>query len=128
MSVFHQIKNIFRHHVEEPRINNKSDQYEAAATKIVQEESKAKSKLPEYEGLTEKFNLTNKLGEYVKFTHFKLTQRGPTSKNFFFVNSHIFNRGAFSNVYKAVDKTTGQSVAIKIVRKFELSQIQVKKV
>lgn len=37
----------------------------------------------------------------------------------------IFNRGAFSNVYKAIDKVSGEYVAIKIVRKFELSQVQV---
>lgn len=36
-----------------------------------------------------------------------------------------YDRGAFSNVYEAIDKKTGQHVAIKIVRKFELSQIQV---
>lgn len=65
MSVFHQLKNIFRNHADDNHRNNKSNKYEAAATKIVQEESIAKSKLPEYEGLAEKFNLTNKLGEYV---------------------------------------------------------------
>ncbi|KAG2233845.1 hypothetical protein BDF21DRAFT_340592 [Thamnidium elegans] len=92
MSVFHQLKNIFRNHVDN---NNKTNKYEAAVTKIVKEENLAKSKVPEYEGL-EGFTLLNKLGE-----------------------------GAFSNVYKAIDKKTGQHVAIKIVRKFELSQIQV---
>ncbi|KAI9265756.1 hypothetical protein EDC94DRAFT_499966, partial [Helicostylum pulchrum] len=92
MSVFHQLKNIFRNHVDN---NNKANKYEAAVTKIVKEENLAKSKVPEYEGL-EGFTLLNKLGE-----------------------------GAFSNVYKAIDKKAGQHVAIKIVRKFELSQIQV---
>ncbi len=33
--------------------------------------------------------------------------------------------GAFSNVYKAVDRTSGQKVAIKVVRKYELNSTQV---
>lgn len=63
MSVFHQLKNIFRSHVDN---NNKANKYEAAVTKIVKEENLAKSKVPEYEGL-ERFTLLNKLGEYVLF-------------------------------------------------------------
>lgn len=65
MSVFHQIKNIFRNHGEDNTHCNKSNKYEATATKIVKEESIAKSKLPKYEGLAEKFNIISKLGEYV---------------------------------------------------------------
>ncbi|ORY80506.1 hypothetical protein BCR37DRAFT_381191 [Protomyces lactucae-debilis] len=34
--------------------------------------------------------------------------------------------GAFSNVYKAQDKETGQTVAVKVVRKYELSSSQVR--
>lgn len=34
--------------------------------------------------------------------------------------------GAFSNVYKAVDRKTGQKVAVKVVRKYELSSSQVR--
>lgn len=34
--------------------------------------------------------------------------------------------GAFSDVYKAVDVNTLQKVAVKVVRKYELSPIQVK--
>lgn len=70
MSVFHQLKNIFRssndykgHHHHHG--SNKAKKYEAAVTKIVQEESKAKSRLPEYEGLSQKYALLKKLGEYV---------------------------------------------------------------
>lgn len=64
MSVFHQLKNIFRNsHANDHHRSNKSNKYEAAATKMVQEETRAKSKLPEYQGLTEKFNLISKLGE-----------------------------------------------------------------
>ncbi|CEP14202.1 hypothetical protein [Parasitella parasitica] len=66
-----------------------------AVERIVEQESIAKSNLPKYEGLDDRYNLIKKLGE-----------------------------GAFSNVYEAIDKKTGQHVAIKIVRKLELSQIQ----
>ncbi|KAK4515458.1 uncharacterized protein ATC70_010404 [Mucor velutinosus] len=96
MSVFHQLKNIFRNSSKfslgssEAKVHRKE-----AVERIVKEESIAKSKLPEYEGLQGQYDLIKKLGE-----------------------------GAFSNVYEAVDKKTGQHVAIKIVRKFELSQIQ----
>lgn len=72
MSVFHQLKNIFRssndykgHQNHLQHGSNKAKKYEAAVTKIVQEESKAKSRLPEYEGLSEKYALLKKLGEYV---------------------------------------------------------------
>lgn len=34
--------------------------------------------------------------------------------------------GAFSNVYKAVDRKSGQKVAVKVVRKYELNQSQVR--
>lgn len=33
--------------------------------------------------------------------------------------------GAFSNVYKAIDRETGQKVAVKVVRKYELNSNQV---
>lgn len=33
--------------------------------------------------------------------------------------------GAFSNVYKAIDRQTGLKVAVKVVRKYELNQTQV---
>lgn len=80
MSVFHQLKNIFsssnhhttyddkqqRHHSNNSCSNsNKSKKYEAAVTKIVKEESIAKSKVPVYDGLDSRYNLTKKLGEYV---------------------------------------------------------------
>ncbi|KDN40875.1 hypothetical protein K437DRAFT_181894 [Tilletiaria anomala UBC 951] len=66
------------------------------AAQIVQEEREASEKMPSYEGLTERFVLLMKMGD-----------------------------GAFSNVYKARDRKTGQKVAIKVVRKFELSSNQV---
>jgi serine/threonine protein kinase len=36
--------------------------------------------------------------------------------------------GAFSNVYKAFEKATGQKVAVKVVRKYELNSSQVRAV
>jgi serine/threonine protein kinase len=36
--------------------------------------------------------------------------------------------GAFSNVYKAIDRKTGQKVAVKVVRKYELNSTQVRTV
>jgi hypothetical protein len=64
--------------------------------RIVAEERESKGKLPKYPGL-ERWTLLEKMGD-----------------------------GAFSNVYRAKD-TTGQSaeVAIKVVRKFEMSSSQV---
>ncbi|KAL9558725.1 hypothetical protein MBANPS3_000772 [Mucor bainieri] len=97
MSVFHQLKNIFRNSNSKfsPGSSEAKVHRKEAVERIVKEESLAKSKLPEYEGLQDQYDLIKKLGE-----------------------------GAFSNVYEAIDKKTGQHVAIKIVRKFELSQIQ----
>ena len=66
------------------------------AAQIVQEEREAAEKMPVYEGLEERFVLLSKMGD-----------------------------GAFSNVYKARDKKTGQKVAIKVVRKYELNSNQV---
>ena len=44
---------------------------------------------------------------------------------FLFVCVCAFISGAFSNVYKAMDRETKEWVAIKIVRKYELSPHQV---
>ncbi|KAF5333083.1 hypothetical protein D9611_002314 [Ephemerocybe angulata] len=65
-----------------------------AAEIIVNEEREARAKMPTYIGL-ENFELVEKMGD-----------------------------GAFSNVYKAVDLTTRKKVAVKVVRKYELSQSQ----
>ncbi|CAG8529185.1 11134_t:CDS:2 [Paraglomus brasilianum] len=59
---------------------------------IVAEEREEKGKLPVYPGL-ERYQLIEKMGE-----------------------------GAFSNVYNAIDKATGQKVAIKIVRKRDFKE------
>ncbi|KAG8990747.1 hypothetical protein FRB90_001629, partial [Tulasnella sp. 427] len=68
--------------------------YAKEAEMIVKEEREAKNKLPVYAGL-ERFKLVEKMGD-----------------------------GAFSHVYKAIDRETGQKVAVKIVRKYELTQSQ----
>ncbi|KAF4602255.1 MAPK-activated protein kinase Srk1 [Pleurotus pulmonarius] len=65
-----------------------------AAEQIVLEEKEAKEKMPAYKGL-EQFKLLDKMGD-----------------------------GAFSNVYKALDLSTGKKVAVKVVRKFELNAAQ----
>jgi serine/threonine protein kinase len=61
---------------------------------IVNEEREASTKMPTYVGL-ENFKLVDKMGD-----------------------------GAFSNVYKAIDLTTGKKVAVKVVRKYELNASQ----
>ncbi|PWN42687.1 hypothetical protein IE81DRAFT_118616 [Ceraceosorus guamensis] len=70
-------------------------QYNPQSEKIVQEERAASEKLPSYEGLSDRFTLIKKMGD-----------------------------GAFSNVYMARDQKTGQKVAIKVVRKYELNSNQ----
>jgi serine/threonine-protein kinase RCK2 len=62
---------------------------------IVAEEREKASKMPKYPGL-ERYLLQEKMGD-----------------------------GAFSNVYRARDTQTGQEVAIKVVRKFEMNNNQV---
>ena len=68
MSVFHQIKNLFRSSHNKLATNGNSEQRKAhtkqAAERIVQEENIAKSRLPNYEGLSQ-YQLLEKLGEYV---------------------------------------------------------------
>lgn len=73
-----------------------NEQYQREAERIVAEEREASEKMPYYEGLGERFQLIKKMGD-----------------------------GAFSNVYKARDRQTGQKVAIKVVRKYELNSNQV---
>lgn len=74
-----------------------NEQYQREAERIVAEEREASEKMPYYEGLSERFQLIKKMGD-----------------------------GAFSNVYKARDRQTGQKVAIKVVRKYELNSNQVR--
>lgn len=78
----------------EPKEQKKTADYAHEAEMIVQEERQAKNNVPQYKGL-ERYRILEKMGD-----------------------------GAFSNVYKAQDLTTGQKVAIKVVRKFELNSQQ----
>ncbi|KAI0643719.1 Pkinase-domain-containing protein [Trametes meyenii] len=71
-----------------------SPKYKEHVEQIVQEEREAKGKMPVYKGL-ENYKLVEKMGD-----------------------------GAFSNVYKAIDIRSGQKVAVKVVRKYELSASQ----
>ena len=66
------------------------------AAKLVQEENESRSKFPRYPGL-ERWELVEKMGD-----------------------------GAFSNVYRAKDREgNAGEVAIKVVRKFEMNNLQV---
>jgi hypothetical protein len=65
-----------------------------AAEYLVKQEREEKNKIPHYSGL-ENFKLIEKMGD-----------------------------GAFSNVYKAINRSTGEKVAIKVVRKYELNSAQ----
>lgn len=73
----------------------KNQKIQADIEAIVAEERDKASKMPKYPGL-ERFILVEKMGD-----------------------------GAFSNVYKARDTHTGDEVAIKVVRKFEMNSNQV---
>ncbi|KAH7931386.1 Pkinase-domain-containing protein [Leucogyrophana mollusca] len=66
----------------------------AVSEMTVPEEREPKPKMPTYKGL-ENFKLIDKMGD-----------------------------GAFSNVYKAIDLSSGKKVAVKVVRKFELNASQ----
>ncbi|KAJ3778411.1 kinase-like domain-containing protein [Lentinula raphanica] len=83
--------------VNQPQKQPEQDQqpiHREAAEQIVKEEREAKAQMPSYKGL-ENFKLLEKMGD-----------------------------GAFSNVYKAIDIKTGQKVAVKVVRKYELNATQ----
>ncbi|CED85255.1 serine threonine-protein kinase [Phaffia rhodozyma] len=68
--------------------------YRKEAEDLVQEEKRNKERMPVYTGL-EGFHLVEKMGD-----------------------------GAFSNVYKAIDRRTGFKTAVKVVRKYELNASQ----
>ncbi|KAI0033805.1 kinase-like domain-containing protein [Vararia minispora EC-137] len=72
----------------------KSQTYAKEIEQIVAEERESAKKMPYYKGL-ERFQLLDKMGD-----------------------------GAFSNVYKAVELATGKRVAVKVVRKYELTSSQ----
>ncbi|KAL7421692.1 MAPK-activated protein kinase Srk1 [Cryptotrichosporon argae] len=77
-----------------PDVPMVSPNYREEAEKIVAEERAQGERMPVYAGL-ESYTLIEKMGD-----------------------------GAFSNVYKAVEKATGRKVAVKVVRKYELNSSQ----
>lgn len=88
------------HHVEaNQRVSSSKSRGRADdphVAKLVQEENESRNKFPKYPGL-ERWELVEKMGD-----------------------------GAFSNVYRAKDRNGGAGeVAIKVVRKFEMNNIQV---
>ncbi|WVQ72756.1 hypothetical protein IAR50_002316 [Cryptococcus sp. DSM 104548] len=76
------------------RVPAASPNYREEAEKIVADERAQNDKMPQYPGL-EEYRLVEKMGD-----------------------------GAFSNVYKAIDRRSGIKVAVKVVRKYELNQSQ----
>lgn len=94
-----QANDVAAHHAEQniDAVKNKTKHAEDQhVAKLVEEERQSRSKFPRYPGL-ERWELIEKMGD-----------------------------GAFSNVYRARD-TTGDAgeVAIKVVRKFEMNNLQV---
>lgn len=92
-----QADGVAAHHAEADQSvgSSKSRKAEELA-KLVAEENESKGKFPKYPGL-ERWELLEKMGD-----------------------------GAFSNVYRAKDLTGGAGeVAIKVVRKFEMNNMQV---
>jgi hypothetical protein len=84
----------------QPATTKQSQQLTREVEKIVREEREAMEKLPAYKGL-ERFRLVEKKGECVIFTR-------PILTGWLTV---LILSGAFSNVYKALDVTSGMSVA-----------------
>lgn len=71
-----------------------SPNYREEAERIVADERAQSERMPRYEGL-EDYKLVEKMGD-----------------------------GAFSNVFKAIERKTGRKVAVKVVRKYELNSSQ----
>jgi hypothetical protein len=76
-------------------VTSRKEKYDVVSRQIVEEERKQQSRKPQYPGL-DRFRLGEKMGD-----------------------------GAFSVVYKATEVQTGHDVAIKIVRKQDISASQV---
>ncbi|KAI8338802.1 kinase [Choanephora cucurbitarum] len=96
MAVFSQIKNFIKSGKNEPNTLSRRStaQKYEQAARMVEEENLAKQTMPAYPGL-EDYQLTTKLGD-----------------------------GAFSRVYEALQLSTHEKVAIKIVKKKELNNQQ----
>jgi len=121
---------VHKHH-NEPKDHTKTADYSREAEIIVKEERQAKNNMPQYKGL-ERYRILEKMGESVLTSFLIGVVLIPRHRS-----------GAFSNVFKAQDLTTGQKVAstrasyhhlrlltlvsstVKVVRKYELSSQQV---
>jgi hypothetical protein len=120
-------------HKTQPATTKQSQHITREVEKIVREEREAMDKMPSYKGL-ERYKLVEKKGECDIFT--RLIRGGRLTD--------LLCSGAFSNVYKALDLTSGMHVAgtpfppqlatflspdqlllVKAVRKFELTPSQV---
>jgi hypothetical protein len=144
MSVFNHLKNLIRQGksaVSTPSSDSGSDLSNAtrslvgsnptqkqasrveAAARMVEEEREAKKRIPTYAGL-ERYKLLSKMGEYVSKHSLRCRDWLVKWTKICFIV--CFFSGAFSDVYKAVDVNTLQKVAVKVVRKYELSPVQVK--
>jgi serine/threonine protein kinase len=86
-----------------------SPNYREEAEKIVADERAQSEKMPVYEAsLHSRFEIRANLQG---LEGFRLIEK--------------MGDGAFSNVYKAVERKTGRKVAVKVVRKYELNHTQV---
>jgi hypothetical protein len=85
-------------HRRERKAGGGANDYREEAERIVAEEKAQGERMPRYTGL-EEYDLVEKMGD-----------------------------GAFSNVYKAIERKTGRKVAVKVVRKYELNHSQVSRV
>lgn len=81
-------------HRRERKAGGGANDYREEAERIVAEEKAQGERMPRYTGL-EEYDLVEKMGD-----------------------------GAFSNVYKAIERKTGRKVAVKVVRKYELNHSQ----
>lgn len=93
-----QANDLAAHHAEAGLSAEKRGKRDVDIAKLVAEENARKSKFPRYPGLTDDWELLEKMGD-----------------------------GAFSNVYRArnIKGEYDGEVAIKVVRRFEMSSMQV---
>jgi hypothetical protein len=84
----------------QPTTTKQSQQITREVEKIVREEREAMDKMPAYKGL-ERYKLVEKKGEYAIFIRIMWDS---------WLTDFLYS-GAFSNVYKALDLTSGMHVA-----------------
>lgn len=89
-----------------------SPNYREEAERIVAEERAQTEKMPVYEVRSSAVHDTSLLTSLKGLEDYRLLEK--------------MGDGAFSNVYKALEKKTGRKVAVKVVRKYELNSSQVR--